>query len=140
MEEKTPELSPKVEHKIQPQDGPIFPEGPLASQVSSWKRQFGVTDAQGNLIKEGEVYATAIGNVYYVWRPLTRYEYKEIVNMPNTDPLQREEIICETCVLWPENYNYEAMARDKAGAPALLAEQIMQASGFIENYEPPLML
>lgn len=60
--------------------------------------------------------------------------------MPNTDPLQREEIICETCVLLPENYNYEAMARDKAGAPALLAEQIMQASGFIENYEPPLML
>lgn len=139
MLDKIPEVkaNPKVNPK---EDQPIFPGGPLASQVASWKRQFGITDAKGELVQEGEVYVSNIGESYYVWRPLTRYEYKEIVNMPNTDPLQREEIICETCVLWPEGYNYETMARDKAGVPALLAEQIMQASGFIENYELPVAL
>jgi len=122
------------------QDAPIFPGGPLASQISSWKKQFATTTLDGEIIKEGEIYVSRIGNDHYIWRPLTRYEYKQIVALPNTDPLQREEIICETCVLWPENYNYESMARDKAGVPALLAIQIMEASGFVDNYEPPVVL
>jgi len=126
--------------KIERNDGPIFPGGPLKSQIDSWKKQFAITDEEGNIIKEGEIYVSKIGNDYYVWRTLNRYEYKQIVNLPNTDPLQREEIICETCVLWPMGYNYEKMAKDKAGVPALLAQQIMEASGFVENYEPPIML
>jgi len=125
---------------LPPEDSPIFPGGPLVSQITSWKKQFGVTDMEGNLFKEGEVYVSQFGNQQFVWRPLTRYEYKQIVNLPNTDPLQREEIICETCVLWPEGYNYEMMAKDKAGIPALLAQQIMEASGFVESYEPPVLL
>ena len=133
-------MSAKTLKDFPPNDGPIFPGGPLVSQVTSWKKQFAITDASGNIVREGEIYVTKVGNQYYVWRPLTRYEYKQIVNMPNPDPLQREELICETCVLWPENYNYEAMAKDKAGVPALLAQQIMEASGFVENYEPPVML
>lgn len=133
-------MAAKKLEQFPPEDSPVFPNGPLASQITSWKKQFAVTDSEGNIIKEGEIYVSRVKGQHYVWRPLTRYEYKQIVNMPNTDPLQREEIICETCVLWPENYNYEAMAKDGAGIPALLAQQIMEASGFVENYEPPVLL
>jgi hypothetical protein len=122
------------------QDRPLFEGGPLISQVQSWKKQFGTTDQEGNVIQEGEIYLTQIGEDRFVWRPLNRYEYKEILALPNTDPLQREEIICQTCVLWPEGYNYEAMARGKAGIPALLAEQIMEASGFTNQLTPPTRL
>lgn len=122
------------------QDRPLFEGGPLISQVQSWKKQFGVTDQEGNVIQEGEIYLTQIGEDRFVWRPLNRYEYKEILALPNTDPLQREEIICQTCVLWPEGYNYETMARGKAGIPALLAEQIMEASGFTNQLTPPTRL
>lgn len=129
-----------AKEKRLPEDAPIFPGGPLASQIASWKKQFAVTDAEGNIIKEGEIYVSKIGNDHFVWRPMTRYEYKQMISLPNTDPLQREEIVCETCVLWPENFNYEAMAKEKAGVPSLLAHQIMEASGFVDEYEPPTML
>lgn len=122
------------------QDRPLFEGGPLMSQVQSWKKQFGAVDSEGNVIQEGEIYLTQIGEDRFVWRPLNRYEYKEILALPNTDPLQREEIICQTCVLWPEGYNYEMMARGKAGIPALLAEQIMEASGFVNQLTPPTRL
>lgn len=107
-----------------PRDRPICPGGPLESQVASWKRQF------------KEVYATGFGDEVYVWRPLTRYEYKMLLAQPNQDPLMREEAIAQTCVLWPTNFNYEAQAPGKAGTVSVLAEQIMEASNFTRKVIP----
>lgn len=108
-------------------DGPIFPGGPARSLIDSWKKQY------------GEVYITEVGQDVYIWRPLNRFEYKTIVSLKNTDPLQREELICEQCVLYPGDYDVAAMANGKAGVPALLAENIMGASGFTRSSTPQLL-
>ena len=55
------------------------------------------------------------------------------------DQLSKEESLCEICVLWPENYNAKAIDEGLAGAPTILAEQIMRESGFNPNSIPVLL-
>jgi hypothetical protein len=101
----------------------ISPEkSPTCEQVDMWRLKF------------GEVYATPMDDVYYVWRTLTRFEYKELLQI-KSDPMFREETICEYCVLWPEGYNSAVMKQGKAGIPSLLSEQILDKSGFLPNGE-----
>lgn len=113
------------------QDEPIFDGGPTRSEVLSWKKQFEVDGHSVNL--------TTIGEENFIWRTLSRTEYREIMALPNLDPLQREEVICEICVLFPYEYNFSTMANRKAGVPAILAEQIMHESGF-KKVAPPIRL
>jgi hypothetical protein len=114
------------------QEEEIFPGGPLVSEVNAWKKQFEVDGHTVNLSEfpTGEV---------FVWRTLNRTEYREVMNLPNTDAVQREEIICEICVLWPYNYNFREMAAQKAGLPAVLSQHIMRESGFAP-ISPPVRL
>lgn len=100
----------------------IFPGGPTKAQLSDWKAEH-----------SNKVYMSEFEDQAFIWRPLTRFEYKSILKLQNADALFREERICETCILWPENYNYDAMAEGEAGIPSLLAEQIMDASGFTSS-------
>jgi hypothetical protein len=115
------------------EDQPIFPGGPLMSEVHSWQKQI-ADQGMGH-----RLFVTQVAPDFIViWRTLSRTEYKEIVAVPNTDPLQREEMICEQCVLWPRDFNYAVMAQGLAGVPSLIAEQIMTASGFDRaiGYQP----
>jgi hypothetical protein len=112
-------------------DEPLFEGGPLQSEISSWKKQF---EVDGHTINLSE-----IAGERFIWRSLNRMEYREIMALPNLDPLQREEVICEVCVLWPYGYNFKEMASRKAGIPAQLAEQIMAESGFA-RVSPPVRL
>lgn len=112
-------------------DDAIFEGGPSQSEVNSWKKQF---EQDGH-----QVMLSEIGDEVFIWRTLNRVEYREIMALPNTDPLQREEIICEVCVLFPYMYRFDTMANRKAGAPAVLAEQIMKASAFVQP-TPPIRL
>lgn len=109
----------------------IFEGGPTRTELMSWKKQF---ETEGHSVNLSE-----IGDDVFIWRTLNRVEYREIMAIPNTDPLQREEIICEVCVLFPYDYNFKAMAEQKAGVPAILAEQIMKESGF-SKIAPPTRL
>lgn len=113
------------------QDELIFEGGPTKSELFSWKKQF---EIEGHTVNLSE-----IGDDVFIWRTMNRVEYRDIMAIPNTDPLQREEIICEVCVLFPPNYSFRAMAEQKAGLPALLAEQIMKESGF-SKAAPPIRL
>lgn len=100
-------------------DKQAFPGGPRESEISAWKKQF------------GKVFATELETgEWYIWRTLNRFEYKEVMSIPNTNELTREEMICEVCVLFPHEYSYETMVNDKGGVPSMLSEQIMQKSGF----------
>ena len=105
-------------------DKPIFPGGPLMSQINSWKKQYMGYD----------VYVTQVAEQYFVFRTLNRFEYKQIVGLQNTDPLMREEIICETCTLWPSNYKWDVMATGKAGLPSTYSQIIMEKSGFTKDF------
>lgn len=123
QEERQEEHPPRLSRpgKAHADDKPIFEGGPLESEILAWKKQF------------GRIFMTDINGEFYIWRPLTRFEYKEIMSVPNTNPLMREEMICEVCVLFPRNYTYEAMSNKPGGIPSLLAEQIMEKSGFTRS-------
>jgi len=111
-------------------DEPLFPGGPMYSEVNSWKKQFEVNEHSIH-------FSENIGGINFIWRTLERTEYRELMNIPNTDPLQREEMICEICVLFPYDYNFSSMGAQKAGIPAMLSEQILEQSGF-QRPTPPI--
>ena len=112
------------EYSIDPNDTPIFEDGPGISQVEIWKKQF----------SKEKIFHTQILEKHFVFRTLNRYEYKQIVAIENIDALYREEIICKTCVLWPYNYDFKKMAGEDSGYPSTLAQIIMENSGFTKEY------
>ena len=103
------------------EDEEIAP-GLFLSDITSWKKQF-----------NEQVYEITVKDEPYIVRPLERYEYKDIVGTPNTDPLIREEMICEYCVLYPQGFDFATMANKKAGLPAILSEFIMELSDFTKQ-------
>lgn len=109
---------------IDPDDASIFEDGPGFSQIQIWKKQF---------TKE-KIFHTQILEKHFIFRTLNRFEYKQIVAIENIDALHREEIICSTCVLWPQNYNFKYMASQDSGYPSTLAQIIMENSGFTKEY------
>lgn len=112
------------DYYIDPNDTPLFEGGPGISQVDIWKKQY---------TKE-KIFHTQILDKHFVFRTLNRFEYKQIVAIENIDALYREEIICHTCVLWPFNYDFKAMAAEDSGYPSTLAQIIMENSGFTKEY------
>lgn len=111
---------------VDEEDERLWPGGPRKSEVESWKKQY--TDIYiADDIDPAEV---------FVYRTINRYEYKAIVATPNTDPLMREEMICEQCVLFPYEYSYSSMSNGNAGNVSTLAEQILTMSGFVKNSIP----
>lgn len=98
----------------------LMPGGPTIEQVEKWKSMY-----------NDEVYLTEFDNEVFLWRPITRKEFKDIMKLQNADSFYREERICEKCVLFPEQYNFSAMVRGKAGIPTVLSELIMEKSGFV---------
>lgn len=120
MSENGPDAIPE----ILPFDEPLFVGGPTKSQLDSWKKQW-----------EGyDIYVTEIQEQYFIFRTLNRFEYKQIVALPNVDALQREEIICETVTLFPYSYKWDVMAKEKAGLPSTFSQIIMEKSGFTNEY------
>ena len=113
---------PQIEHN----DEVLFDGGPMISEIESWKKQYDavyiVDDIPGDMI--------------YIYRTLNRFEYKSIMAQQNTDPLMREEMICETCVLFPQDFSFAAMSNMDAGVPSILAEHIMETSGFTRASQP----
>ena len=118
------EAVPEEPYFIDEEAVPVFEGGPAIGQVDLWKKQY---------TKE-KVMHTQILDRHFVFRTLNRFEYKQIVAIQNIDALYREEIICNTCVLWPMNYNFKAMAEEDSGYPSTLAQIIMENSGFTKEY------
>lgn len=101
----------------------LFEGGPTLARLAEWKSQY------------MDVYTSEIDNVIYLWRPINRKEYKDLVKNKEADALYKEERLCEKCVLWPEDYNFMKMSFDRAGVPSTLAEHIMEKSGFVATSE-----
>jgi hypothetical protein len=99
-------------------DEVLFPDGPKMNLVEEWKSKYGA------------VYLTEFDEEVFLWRTLTRKEYKEVMKVMQADTYYKEERICDKCILYPEGYNFLKMTHGKAGIPSLLAEQIMDKSGF----------
>lgn len=102
----------------------LFPGGPGKLQIDTWKKDW-----------EGyDIYITEILNQTFIFRTINRFEYKQLITLQNVDALQREEVICQTVTLWPENYTWKEMATTLAGIPSTYAEIIMEKSGFTKDY------
>lgn len=102
---------------------PIFEGGPTYAEIELLKQQY------------RDVYQSEFEDDFFIWRPLSRQEFKSISKIQGADNHFKEERICEMCVLWPIGYDKPTMQMGKAGIPTLLAEQILDKSGFLPNGE-----
>jgi len=108
----------------------IWVGGPTAGDIVAWKE------------KHADIYVSSFTDDYHVvWRPMNRFEYKmHVKNMENIAQsgsftqaeasLINEESICEICVLYP-SFSRDKVPSELAGAPSTLAEDILEASGFV---------
>lgn len=109
---------------------PLFDGGPLVGQVVEWKKQ------------HGAVYVTSFDfDQHYVWRPITRFEYRRLVKLLEQTVasgsitqaeanMNNEEAICELCILWPKIARPE-MAGEMAGVASIISQEVMEASAFV---------
>lgn len=108
----------------------IWEDGPTAGMIKAWKQQ------------HGDVYITSVSfDKHVVWRTLNRLEYKQIVKkmeqMVQAGQLSsaeanmwNEETIAEVCMLFPQ-LDREGMSSLMAGLPSLIAQEVLEASGFV---------
>lgn len=85
-------------------------------------------------LTNGELYATRIIDQLFLWRPLKRKEYKDILNIENADTHFREERIADKCVVWPKNKS-ELIRNGRAGYATILFDVISSESGFTRDVQ-----
>ena len=85
-------------------------------QIEKWKDEY-----------YGAVYVTEIEDDAFVWRGLTKAEFKKAQEYYDDD-YDRAEYVCRQCVLYPEidDWGLEIYA----GIPEVLTEHILRESGF----------
>lgn len=111
-------------------DEALWEDGPTVAQLKAWRDEY------------EEVYVSIITlpNNNVIWRPLTRQEYRDHVRLmaSTTEEMElddieanmlSEELIAEKCILFPE-FDRKAAKGGLAGVPTLIAQQVMEASGF----------
>jgi hypothetical protein len=111
-------------------DVEIWDGGPNAGMIKEWKQYY------------GDVYVTSISyDKHIVWRVLNRNEYKQIVKkmeqlvqggqLTSAEAnMWNEEAITELCVLYPK-YDKKTALGVMAGMPSLIAQEVLEASGFV---------
>lgn len=109
---------------------PLFDGGPTVAEVIEWKKM------------HGAVYVTSFDlDQHYVWRPVTRFEYRRLVKQMEQSiasnqvtqaeaNMNNEEAMCELCILWPRLPRSE-MAGEMAGVASIISQEIMEASAFV---------
>lgn len=76
--------------------------------------------------KYGSVYFTEFETQTFIWRTLTRAEFKNALALYEDDS-DKEEYVCSLCVLWPENFDY---AGNNGGYATFLCKEIIYGSSF----------
>lgn len=107
----------------------IFEGGPTFDQIENWKKEF------------GDVYRIDFDEQPFIFRTISRFEYKQMVNevegnQSNQTTWFREEQICQKAVLFPEGYGRDEMTEGKAGIPTVVSEYVLSKSGFNSDAGP----
>lgn len=71
-------------------------------------------------------------NEVFFYKPLGRKDYKDLCENKDLSEFDKEEIVCDLCVLWPEDYDFENC--DNAGLPTILSREILHNS-FLDDVE-----
>lgn len=127
MDEATEDVPVTVEDL--PDEELIWPGGPTAGQIKLWKKEY------------GDVYVTSITyEKHFAWRTLNRLEYKNLMKKMSQlvqagqlteaeASLWNEEAIAEICILYPA-FDKQSLVAEMAGLPSLIAQEVLEASGF----------
>lgn len=111
-------------------DEVIWDGGPTAGMIKQWKERY------------EDVYVTSLTfDKHVVWRVLSRIEYKQIVKkmeqlvqagtLSSAEAnMWNEEAISELCILYPK-YDKQTMSGSMAGMASLIAQEVLEASGFV---------
>lgn len=111
-------------------DEEIWDGGPTAKMIKDWKSEY------------DDIYVTSITfDKHIVWRVLNRLEYKQIVKkmeqliqagtLSSAEAnMWNEEAISELCILYPK-YDRKSATGIMAGVPSLIAQEVLEASGFV---------
>ncbi len=131
---ETPETSEVKEEMYKGFDGesytkeewfsPVVNGGPTRREVEGWKEKYEF------------VYFTPFDGSVFVWRAISRPEYREIVRDQTLTALDREELFTEKCVLYPYDFSLDKIKKSRAGIASLLSEMIMEKSGFVAQSSP----
>lgn len=81
-----------------------------------------------------QVFMTQIEGQIFIFKPLGRIEYRDLVNDQRFDVFAKEELICQACTLYPEGYDFEDCI---GGIPTTLAKEIIKAS-YLDSIESRL--
>ena len=94
------------------------------------RQQINITDLYLKITSENpdtHVFMDQFGDSgIFIYRSLGRKEYRTIVSSEAISDCDKEEVICETCTLYPENYDFSNC--DEAGLPTALAKRILEQS------------
>ena len=76
------------------------------------------------------VFIYRLGEQDFIYRALGRKEFKDICNDKNFNDFEKEEIICDECVLYPKDYDWQEC---DAGIPTELMKHILKNSYLDDN-------
>lgn len=133
-EQQVQEVKPEVKQVAQPGLAEMLeglPGAPDKATIEAWKAGY------------GEIFVSGFSPTeLYVWRPISRKEHRQLqmaLQQSNgeIDQLKYEEMVCETCVLYPKGLKWE---ESKGGTATTLSEQIFQNSNFINPQQASMLV
>lgn len=81
--------------------------------------------------KYRNVFTFHIDDEIFIYRALGRQEYREILDDDRFDQYRKEELICDQCLLYPEDYDWDNCP---AGVPTALKKNILEKS-YLDDLE-----
>ena len=108
-EKKTVKKTKTAKDKITPEN--------LDKYIAEWKAMY------------GKIYKNVIDdNEFVIWRLIKRKEYKELLDNDSLEIFDKQESIVKAALLYPENV--DELIESRAGLATVLAEEILEHSGF----------
>ena len=71
------------------------------------------------------IFMTKYDDTVFIYRPLGRGEFKEIMSDTTHNDFIKEEMLCVQCVIYPENFDWHNCP---AGIPTALSQEILKKS------------
>ena len=75
--------------------------------------------------KYDAIFFSEIEGILFIYRPLGRKEYKDILNNPNISDFDKQDAICNTVLIHPINFNFDDCV---AGIPEQLYQDVIEKS------------
>lgn len=80
---------------------------------------------KGFIEEHNNIFFEEIGDEIYIYKALGRKKYKDIILNPELSDIEKEDVICQECVLYPEDFDVDEV---EAGVPSELYAQILTNS------------